>query len=154
MQINLISSTVDEFQYFACFQTFYAYDGAKILNLNIKKNDHLFKVVAQFDDENLENILLDYCRNTLQYRVMCCEKTVDAMTLEDMRGIRIYLPAEIARSQPQLRPYVCGQEHKTWSNIFDYGYKGLSATYRYNNYYSIYWESSSNEYRFLSLVCI
>lgn len=155
MKIDLISSTMDEYQYLACFQTFYAYDGFRVLDSNINKNDHLFQVITQFnDDRDLEDFLLSYCKNTPQYRVKCCEKAVNEITLEDMRGIRIYLPAQVARCQPQLRPYMCSNECKTWVNILDYGCKGMCATYRYSNYYSLHKIHSSNQYRFLSLFCI
>ena len=66
---------MDEFQYFSCFKTFYAYDGFRVLNSNENTNDQLCRVITQFDDDrDLENTLLSYCKNTPQYRDLCCGK--------------------------------------------------------------------------------
>ena len=130
------------------------HDGFKVLNPNKNTNDQLCRVIAEFDDDrDLENTLLSYCKNTPQYRDLCCGKKLSEMTLEDITGIRIYLPFETVRFLPQLEPYVCGRECKTWSNIPDYEHQDISAKYRYSNYYSLYRVNDSNQYRFLSLVC-
>ena len=145
---------MDEFQYFSCFKTFYAYDGFKVLNPNKNTNDQLCRVIAEFDDDrDLENTLLSYCKNTSQYRDLCCGKKVTEMTLEDITGIRIYLPFEVVRFLPQLKPYVCEKECMTWSNVPVYRHQDISAEYRYNNYYSLYRVNGSDQYRFLSLIC-